>query len=363
MSSFCFYFVTKKLKKNLKDLFFFSFLELLQGQWKQISRYYVPSRTPTQVASHAQKHFLRLSGGTKRRSRFTAVEESLLVASSSHSAPCAENTDGSDSIHPYANLSQRRLLERPEEGLEAAGRKTPSMSAVIKNSISENRASNFQEICSQALMCNAAGANQAGHAVLHADMRACPPGIRTGAGNTPCGSLGRSSGADGTVEPWDKSRRRSSEFPSIRSLAWTRTPTGSLVPLLPVLPGRIAAPMMLQQTSSAAMKNSHHSLRCSERISAKNSLGNRTHIDLDVTRHYMLPSGTLRKCSTEYRQNGVQDGSFYGLDIVEKMEMPCTSGGGTTTRNTTPTETLSALDALAGIAAALADKPVNEMQR
>ena len=47
----------------------------LQGQWKQISRYYVPSRTPTQVASHAQKHFLRQSGAQKRRSRFSAVEE------------------------------------------------------------------------------------------------------------------------------------------------------------------------------------------------------------------------------------------------------------------------------------------------
>ena len=48
---------------------------LVQGQWKQISRYYVPSRTPTQVASHAQKHFLRQSGAQKRRSRFSAVEE------------------------------------------------------------------------------------------------------------------------------------------------------------------------------------------------------------------------------------------------------------------------------------------------
>jgi hypothetical protein len=46
-----------------------------RGQWKQISRYYVPSRTPTQVASHAQKHFLRQSGAQKRRSRFSAVEE------------------------------------------------------------------------------------------------------------------------------------------------------------------------------------------------------------------------------------------------------------------------------------------------
>ena len=49
----------------------------MQGQWKQISRYYVPSRTPTQVASHAQKHFLRVNGATKRRSRFSTLEENV----------------------------------------------------------------------------------------------------------------------------------------------------------------------------------------------------------------------------------------------------------------------------------------------
>lgn len=51
---------------------------VFQGQWKQISRYYVPTRTPTQVASHAQKHFLRLAGNTKRRSKFTDVERGLM---------------------------------------------------------------------------------------------------------------------------------------------------------------------------------------------------------------------------------------------------------------------------------------------
>ena len=39
----------------------------------------MPSRTPTQVASHAQKHFLRVAGTTKRRSRFASVEESALA--------------------------------------------------------------------------------------------------------------------------------------------------------------------------------------------------------------------------------------------------------------------------------------------
>lgn len=48
---------------------------LSQGNWRGISRQYVTSRTPTQVASHAQKYSLRTSGSTKRRSRFSALEE------------------------------------------------------------------------------------------------------------------------------------------------------------------------------------------------------------------------------------------------------------------------------------------------
>ncbi|KAG1670541.1 hypothetical protein FOA52_015406 [Chlamydomonas sp. UWO 241] len=46
-----------------------------KGNWRGISRMFVPSRSPTQVASHAQKYFLRVaSGGGKRRSRFSGLE-------------------------------------------------------------------------------------------------------------------------------------------------------------------------------------------------------------------------------------------------------------------------------------------------
>lgn len=39
-----------------------------KGDWRSISRKTVVSRTPTQVASHAQKYFLRLSSDKKRSS-------------------------------------------------------------------------------------------------------------------------------------------------------------------------------------------------------------------------------------------------------------------------------------------------------
>ena len=40
-----------------------------KGDWRSISRNFVISRTPTQVASHAQKYFIRLSSMNRDRRR------------------------------------------------------------------------------------------------------------------------------------------------------------------------------------------------------------------------------------------------------------------------------------------------------
>ncbi|KAF8775293.1 hypothetical protein HU200_004699 [Digitaria exilis] len=40
-----------------------------RGDWRTISRKYVTTRTPTQVASHAQKYFIRLNSGGKDKRR------------------------------------------------------------------------------------------------------------------------------------------------------------------------------------------------------------------------------------------------------------------------------------------------------
>ena len=80
----------------------------MQGQWKQISRYYVPTRTPTQVASHAQKHFLRQAGSTKRRSKFAAVEEDYIVNMSSRDGSGSRSR--SDDSHQVGMLSKKRRV-------------------------------------------------------------------------------------------------------------------------------------------------------------------------------------------------------------------------------------------------------------
>ncbi|XP_047270703.1 transcription factor MYB1R1 isoform X2 [Capsicum annuum] len=43
--------------------------KLGKGDWRGISKHYVPSRTPTQVASHAQKYFIRMSSIDKKKRR------------------------------------------------------------------------------------------------------------------------------------------------------------------------------------------------------------------------------------------------------------------------------------------------------
>ncbi|KAF8096249.1 hypothetical protein N665_0313s0020 [Sinapis alba] len=50
-------------------MFLLGLEKLGKGDWRGISRKYVMTRTPTQVASHAQKHFIRLSNVSRRKRR------------------------------------------------------------------------------------------------------------------------------------------------------------------------------------------------------------------------------------------------------------------------------------------------------
>lgn len=60
-----------------------------KGDWRSISRNYVISRTPTQVASHAQKYFIRLNSMNRDRRR-TSIHDITSVNNgdvSSHQMP------------------------------------------------------------------------------------------------------------------------------------------------------------------------------------------------------------------------------------------------------------------------------------
>ena len=46
-----------------------------KGDWRSISRNFVISRTPTQVASHAQKYFIRLNSMNKKDKRRSSIHD------------------------------------------------------------------------------------------------------------------------------------------------------------------------------------------------------------------------------------------------------------------------------------------------
>jgi len=50
-------------------MFLLGLQKLGKGDWRGIARNYVITRTPTQVASHAQKYFIRQSNVSRRKRR------------------------------------------------------------------------------------------------------------------------------------------------------------------------------------------------------------------------------------------------------------------------------------------------------
>ncbi|KAK7325150.1 hypothetical protein VNO77_29268 [Canavalia gladiata] len=103
-------------------LFLIGLQKLGKGDWRGIARNFVVSRTPTQVASHAQKYFIRQSHATRRKRRsslFDMVpdmssgppsvpEEQVLLPPSENSQSCNGKSQ------PSLNLSLKSEFEPME---------------------------------------------------------------------------------------------------------------------------------------------------------------------------------------------------------------------------------------------------------
>ncbi|KAH7306825.1 hypothetical protein KP509_22G032800 [Ceratopteris richardii] len=79
--------------------------KLGKGDWRGISRNFVKTRTPTQVASHAQKYFLRQNNSTKRRRRSSLFDITPNAVSSLVEETVLEEEHGCEDVDVCPELS------------------------------------------------------------------------------------------------------------------------------------------------------------------------------------------------------------------------------------------------------------------
>lgn len=76
-----------------------------KGDWRNISRNFVVTRTPTQVASHAQKYFIRINSGSGKEKRRSSIHDITTVnlpdTPSSPSASPADSNGHSEVVTVY----------------------------------------------------------------------------------------------------------------------------------------------------------------------------------------------------------------------------------------------------------------------
>ncbi|XP_051122588.1 transcription factor MYB1R1-like [Andrographis paniculata] len=77
-----------------------------KGDWRGISRNYVKTRTPTQVASHAQKYFLRRNNHSRRRRRSSLFDITTDTVTSASEDQMHQENAPQPPIIPRQNLSK-----------------------------------------------------------------------------------------------------------------------------------------------------------------------------------------------------------------------------------------------------------------
>ncbi|RAL44513.1 hypothetical protein DM860_011790 [Cuscuta australis] len=90
-------------------MFLLGLQKLGKGDWRGIARNFVISRTPTQVASHAQKYFIRQSNLSRRKRRSSLFD---IVADEPADAP-VESHDIMPTNHPQNETQSENPLSDP----------------------------------------------------------------------------------------------------------------------------------------------------------------------------------------------------------------------------------------------------------
>jgi SHAQKYF class myb-like DNA-binding protein len=96
-------------------LFLLGLAKFGKGDWRSISRNFVVSRTPTQVASHAQKYFIRLNSMNKKDKRRSSIHDITSVGIA-NGAP-HKNTAANQTVCPLdAAVSVAHQHQQPPNG-------------------------------------------------------------------------------------------------------------------------------------------------------------------------------------------------------------------------------------------------------
>ncbi|XP_038892511.1 transcription factor SRM1-like [Benincasa hispida] len=91
-----------------------------KGDWRSISRNFVVTRTPTQVASHAQKYFIRLNSMNKDRRR-SSIHDITSVDNGDLSAPQGPITGEANSCGGGSTNKSTKQPSRPPTGSSGVG--------------------------------------------------------------------------------------------------------------------------------------------------------------------------------------------------------------------------------------------------
>ncbi|KAM0839050.1 hypothetical protein ACQ4PT_060577 [Festuca glaucescens] len=91
-----------------------------KGDWRSISRNFVISRTPTQVASHAQKYFIRLNSMNRERRRSSIHDITSVNGEASAAQGPITGTNGQAAV-PTKSPKQPAQTANPPPGVDAFG--------------------------------------------------------------------------------------------------------------------------------------------------------------------------------------------------------------------------------------------------
>lgn len=101
---------------NYYRRFLLGLIKYGKGDWRNISRNYVISKTPTQVASHAQKYFIRqLSGGKDKRR--PSIHD-ITTVNLTNNTPSSESPKASSFDQPNVLPLQQKCSSMPKVGPE-----------------------------------------------------------------------------------------------------------------------------------------------------------------------------------------------------------------------------------------------------